>query len=127
MTRADQSHCVELKADCRVRAATDLFTHRWDPVVLVALGEGAQRRRDLRWAIGGLSDKVLTESLRRLVRQGLVGRRSLPAAPPHVEYRLTALGESLVRGPLRALARWIDEHGDELLAAEEHADRVDLP
>ncbi|WP_016699820.1 winged helix-turn-helix transcriptional regulator [Actinoalloteichus spitiensis] len=127
MTRADQAHCVELKADCRIRAATDLFTHRWDPVVLVALGEGPRRRRDLRWAIGGLSDKVLTEALRRLLRQGLVDRRSLPAAPPHVEYRLTGLGESLVRGPLRELARWIGEHGDELLAAEDRAAGHDDP
>ncbi|WP_018685049.1 winged helix-turn-helix transcriptional regulator [Actinokineospora enzanensis] len=108
----------ELVADCPLRAATDLLAHRWDPVVLLALGVGARRRVDLRADIGGVSDKALTESLRRLVRNGLVGRAEYPAAPPRVEYALTALGKSLVAGPMRALGDWVTEHGHELLAAQ---------
>ncbi len=50
-------HCEELIADCRLRAATDLFAHTWDPVVLAALRPGPRRRRELRAAIGGMSDK----------------------------------------------------------------------
>nr|WP_241830642.1 helix-turn-helix domain-containing protein [Parafrankia colletiae] len=106
-------------ADCRVRAVTDLFTHTWDPVVLTALRRGPRRRRELRAAIGGLSDKVLTEALRRLCAHGLLERRAFAQAPPRVEYALTALGQSLVDGPMQALGDWIIEHGDELLNAQE--------
>ncbi|HEX3792307.1 MAG TPA: helix-turn-helix domain-containing protein [Pseudonocardiaceae bacterium] len=112
---------TEPLADCRLRAATDLFTHTWDPVVLAGLRTGPRRRVDLLGAVGGLSDKVLTETLRRLLANGLIERRGYPAAPPRVEYRLTALGTSLVDGPMRELGRWALDHGDELLAAQEDA------
>src|SRR5690606_20683154 len=68
------AHCYELVADCRLRAATDLFAHMWDPVVLAALRTGPRRRRELRAAIGGISDKVLTDALRRLLANGLIER-----------------------------------------------------
>lgn len=109
----------EWVADCRLRAATDLFLHTWDPVVLAALRPGPLRRRELRAAIGGISDKVLTGTLHRLLANGLVSRHAYAEAPPRVEYRLTSLGESLVDGPLAALGRWTLEHGDELLDAQE--------
>lgn len=115
----DERH--DLVADCRVRAATDLFAHTWDPVVVSALRAGALRRRELRAAIGGLSDKALTEALGRLLGNGLVERTRFAQAPPRVEYGLTPLGESLVNGPMIALGKWITEYGDELLAAQERA------
>lgn len=113
------AHCYELVADCRLRAATDLFAHTWDPVVLAALRSGPRRRRELRAAIGGISDKVLTDSLRRLLAGGLIERHAHAEAPPRVDYALTGLGESLVEGPMTALGRWAVEHGDELLEAHE--------
>lgn len=113
----------EWVADCRLRAATDLFTHTWDPVVLAALRAGPRRRRELRAAIGGISDKVLTDTLRRLLADGLVGRHAHAEAPPRVEYGLTVLGQSLVEGPMVALGGWAVDHGDELLAAQENAAR----
>lgn len=116
-----ESHCEELVADCRLRAATDLFAHTWDPVVLAALGQKALRRSDLRAAIGGISDKVLTDALRRLLASGLISRRAFAEAPPRVEYHLSGLGRSLVEGPMAALGRWTIEHGDELLEAQEDA------
>ncbi|HEX7164019.1 MAG TPA: helix-turn-helix domain-containing protein [Trebonia sp.] len=116
---ASHDHCEELVADCRLRAATDLFAHTWDPVVIAALRPGPQRRHELRAAIGGISDKVLTETLRRLAGQGLVVRHAQAEAPPRVEYALTPLGQSLADGPMRALGRWITDHGDELLDAQE--------
>lgn len=112
-------HCYELVADCRLRAATDLFAHTWDPVVLAALRVGPRRRRELRAAIGGISDKVLTDSLHRLLTGGLVARQAHAEAPPRVDYTLTRLGRSLVEGPMTALGRWAVEHGDELLEAQE--------
>ena len=114
-----EAHCYEFVADCRLRAATDLFAHTWDPVVLAALRAGPRRRRELRAAIGGISDKVLTEALHRLLAGGLIDRHAHAEAPPRVEYSLTGLGQSLVEGPMRALGRWAIEHGDELLEARE--------
>ncbi|WP_406364652.1 winged helix-turn-helix transcriptional regulator [Streptomyces sp. NBC_00645] len=119
-----EAHCYELVADCRLRAATDLFAHTWDPVVLAALREGPRRRRVLRASIGGISDKVLTDTLRRLLTGGLIGRHAHAEAPPRVEYSLTRLGQSLVEGPMRELGRWVVEHGDELLEAQESAART---
>lgn len=116
-----RGHCEEFLADCRLRAATELFARTWDPVVLAGLRAGPRRRSDLLVSVGGLSDKVLTETLRRLLANGLVERHSHPAAPPRVEYRLSPLGASLVDGPMRELGRWILEHGDDLLAAQERA------
>jgi len=119
-----EGHCYEFVADCRLRAATELFAHTWDPVVLAALRSGPRRRRELRAAIGGISDKVLTETLRRLLGNGLIERRAHAEAPPRVDYRLTDLGRSLVEGPMAALGRWVVQHGDELLDAQERAART---
>ncbi|MCX5560336.1 helix-turn-helix domain-containing protein [Streptomyces sp. NBC_00038] len=119
-----EAHCYELVADCRLRAATDLFAHTWDPVVLAALRMGPRRRRELRADIGGISDKVLTDTLHRLLAAGLVDRHAHAEAPPRVEYGLTSLGQSLVEGPMTALGRWAVEHGDELLEAQESAARA---
>lgn len=103
-------------ADCKVRAATDLLSHRWDGVVLAALGEGPRRRVELREAIGQVKDKPLTESLARLLKAGLITRISYRQAPPSVVYELTPLGRSFHDGPLRALGVWAQEYGEDLLA-----------
>jgi DNA-binding HxlR family transcriptional regulator len=118
----DDDGCPRLLVDCRLRAATELFSHTWDPVILAGLSEGRLRRAELRALAGGISDKVLTEALRRLLGNGLVERRAFRAAPPRVEYGLTPLGASLVEGPLRAMGRWTEEHGEELLEAQERAE-----
>lgn len=119
----DDDGCERLLVDCRLRAATELFSHTWDPVILAGLGEGRLRRAELRALTGGISDKVLTEALRRLLGNGLIERRAFRAAPPRVEYGLTPLGTSLVEGPLRAMGQWTEEHGEELLDAQERAAR----
>lgn len=106
-------------ADCRLRGALDLFAHTWDPVILAALTEGPRRRVELRAEIGGISDKALTEALRRLIGRALVVRSPDPQAPPRVDYRLTELGTAFVDGPLRSLAAWVGEYGDELRIPEE--------
>lgn len=112
-------HRDQFVADCRVRVAADLLAHTWNPVVLTALRSGPRRRRLLRAEIGGISDKVLTETLRRLERSGLVERAAYAEAPPRVDYALTALGRSLVDGPLAALGRWSLDHGEELEQARQ--------
>jgi DNA-binding HxlR family transcriptional regulator len=111
--------CLEFVADCRLRMGTDLFTHVWDPVILAALVAGPQRRRTLRANIGGISDKALTEAVHRLITNGLIERRSYAEAPPRVDYTLTPLGRTFADGPMRALAGWIIQYGDELFEAQE--------
>jgi DNA-binding HxlR family transcriptional regulator len=69
-------HRDDFVADCSVRLTTDLFVHTWNAVVLYALRGGPRRRHELRAAIGGISDKVLTETLRRLERSGLIDRHT---------------------------------------------------
>lgn len=110
-------------ADCRARLAVEVIANRWDSVVVYVLGEqGPMRPRALLARIGGLSPKVLNDSLRRLEYNGLVEHRRYAEAPPRVDYTLTAAGTALL-GPIRALGAWADAHGDAVLAAQERHDR----
>lgn len=102
--------CQTFVSDCAVRAAAELISHTWDPVVLSALRPGPVRRGDLLTGIAGISDKVLAETLRRLLARGLVVRETGGG----VRYRLSSLGESFTNGPLAGLARWAAEHQDAL-------------
>ncbi|MDX3798575.1 helix-turn-helix domain-containing protein [Streptomyces sp. AK04-3B] len=107
-------------ADCRARLAFDLLSNTWNAVVLWALRDGPRRPVELRERIGGISSKVLTETLRRLQFNGLVDRLPAPDAPSRVEYRLTALGGTLL-APIDAVGAWAFEHGDEVMAAQDAA------
>ncbi len=107
-------------ADCRARQAFDLLLNTWNPVVLWALRHGPLRHGALRTRIGGISAKVLTETLRRLEHHGLVSRTTHPAAPPRVEYGLTDLGRTLL-DPIDSFGRWAFTHGDALLRAQDEA------
>ncbi|MGW3041408.1 winged helix-turn-helix transcriptional regulator [Kitasatospora sp. NPDC001159] len=106
-------------ADCRARLAFEVIANRWDSVVVYVLGErGPMRPRALLDRIGGISPKVLNETLRRLEYNGLVEHRRYAEAPPRVDYTLTAAGAALI-GPIRALGAWAAVHGDAVLAAQE--------
>ncbi|GAA2441131.1 helix-turn-helix domain-containing protein [Streptomyces glaucus] len=115
-------------ADCRARLAFDLLANTWNAVTLWALRHGPVRHGELRGRIGGISQKVLTETLRRLEANGLVARRAHGGSPPRVEYQLTDLGRTLL-DPIDALGAWAFEHGDEVTAAQERhaAGRADAP
>jgi DNA-binding HxlR family transcriptional regulator len=112
--------CAPFAADCAVRLGAELIAHTWDPVVLMALRAGARRRIDLLADVAGASDKVLTESLRRLLANGLVSKAG-SAGDRSVVYELSPLGAGLANGPLVALGRWAVEHAGEVLAAQERA------
>jgi DNA-binding HxlR family transcriptional regulator len=101
-------------ADCPARTTLDLVADRWSVVVVFGLGEGPRRFSELRGRIGGVSKKMLAQTLRKLEDNRLVERRLLATAPQGVEYRLTPLGESLL-GPVSVLARWAEEHAGELI------------
>ena len=88
---------------------------KWGPLVICALRKGPRRYGELRRAIGPVSPKMLTQTLRKLEAYGLVGRQVEPTIPPSVEYSLTSLGESLT-GPLGDVFRWAEEHLSEIPA-----------
>ena len=111
----------EYLADCQARLALDLLGNTWNGVVLWALRRGGQRPHELRRRIGGISPKVLTETLRRLEHNGLVTHRRHREAPPRVEYTLTGLGRSLLPA-VEALGLWAAEHAGEVLAAQDRAE-----
>ncbi|MDT0269560.1 helix-turn-helix domain-containing protein [Streptomyces sp. DSM 44915] len=117
----------EFIADCPARLALDVLGNTWHGVLLWALRDGPSRPAELRRPFGGISNKALTEALRRLERDGLVARRRYREAPPRVEYRLTPLGRGLLPA-LRAAGDWAATHGAEVLAAQDAwAQRADGP
>lgn len=89
-------------------------------MVLRTPRDGPRRPVELRERIGGISPKVLTETLRRLQFNGLVDRQAHSDASPRVEYQLTALGRTLL-APIDAVGAWAFEYGDEVMAAQEAA------
>ncbi|MFG3618919.1 winged helix-turn-helix transcriptional regulator [Nocardia sp. NPDC047654] len=97
-------------ADCPARSAIEIIASKWAVVTLFALSEGPQRHGELVELIGGVSRKVLTQTLRRLQEHGLVERRVYAEAPPRVEYSLTELGDTL-REPIAALTTWARSNG----------------
>jgi len=105
-------------ADCPARTTLDLVADTWSVIAVVSLDRGPARYSELHERIGGISKKMLTQTLRKLEANGLVERRVLRTAPPGAEYRLSALGRTLLE-PVRSLSRWAEEHTDELLEAQD--------
>lgn len=105
-----------LMQQCASRQALDLIADRWTMIVIKALSEGIQRHGELRRDIGGISQKMLTQTLRSLERDGLVARTMCPVGPPKVEYALTPLGQTLTE-PLAAIAAWAEEYMTEIMEA----------
>ncbi|GAB7047971.1 winged helix-turn-helix transcriptional regulator [Catenuloplanes indicus] len=95
-----------LDEGCATRQALERFASKWRVLVIYALLAGPQRHAELRRRLAGITQKVLTETLRGMESDGLVERRVLrEAAPQHVEYALTELGSTL-REPLTAICEW---------------------
>jgi DNA-binding HxlR family transcriptional regulator len=101
----------DFEADCPARLAVDLFGNSWLTVIVYALRDGPMRPSELRRAIGDISQKMLTQTLRRMQRMALVERRRYAEAPPRVEYQLTDAGRDLLV-PILALGAWAERHGD---------------
>jgi DNA-binding HxlR family transcriptional regulator len=89
---------------------------KWTARIMVCLRDGPQRFSQLRVPLHDVTPKVLTESLRAMVRDGLLTRTSYPEMPPRVEYELTALGHSLFK-PLEAACEWSRAHGAQVMEA----------
>ncbi|WP_399129876.1 winged helix-turn-helix transcriptional regulator [Actinacidiphila sp. ITFR-21] len=106
---------------CPERAVLEHLTSRWGVLVLCALLGGTRRFGELRREVGEVSEKMLTQTLRTLERDGFVRRVAHPVIPPHVDYDLTALGEQAAR-QIRALSRWTEEHLPDVSAARDAYD-----
>ncbi|WP_030377671.1 MULTISPECIES: winged helix-turn-helix transcriptional regulator [unclassified Streptomyces] len=107
-------------ADCPARLAVELIADKWTVVVLYGLSQGPVRHGELIGLIGGISRKVLTQTLRRLQAHGLVRRHAYAEVPPRVEYELTPLGVSLIE-PIHMLTEWARANGEAVLDALEAA------
>jgi DNA-binding HxlR family transcriptional regulator len=105
-----------LTAQCPSHKVLEVIADKWTAIVIHVLREGTLRRTDLKQRIGGISDKMLTHTLRKLECDGLVRRKVYPVVPPKVDYSLTALGKTLTE-PLSAICRWAESHIAEIEAA----------
>ncbi len=112
--------------NCPSRDVLDLIGGKWAILLLCCLQQGPVRTGELMRSVGGISQKMLTQTLRELERNGMVERISHPEVPPRVEYRLTSLGISL--GELaRAMERWVVENYPAILAEQARAKRPNVP
>jgi DNA-binding HxlR family transcriptional regulator len=104
---------VELTQTCEIRDLLDRLGDKWSLLVVELLGEGTKRFSQLRREIDGISQRMLTLTLRRLERDGLVHRTVHPVVPPQVDYDLTPLGATLVDA-IAPLVAWTREHREEI-------------
>jgi DNA-binding HxlR family transcriptional regulator len=107
---------VETTQACEIRDLLDRLADKWSLLVVELLGRGTRRFTELRREIDGISQRMLTLTVRQLERDGLVQRTVYPVVPPRVEYALTPLGESLLEA-IEPLVAWTRAHRDEIATA----------
>lgn len=108
-------------ADCPARTFLDILATKWSLLLIHALADGPARTSDLRRRVGGISEKMLIQTLRTLERHGLVRRRSFPEVPPRVVYALTELGTSLAC-LVGAFDGWVEANAAEIDGARQSFD-----
>jgi DNA-binding HxlR family transcriptional regulator len=107
--------------DCPTRLILDRIGDKWTVLAVLLLSNGPLRFTELRDGIGRVAPKVLTQTLRRLERDGLVSREVFAEVPPRVVYTLTPMGESLIV-PIRAVSDWAEVHVPAITAAQNSYD-----
>ncbi|KDN88150.1 hypothetical protein KCH_00820 [Kitasatospora cheerisanensis KCTC 2395] len=106
----------DVREDCEVRQILDRIADKWSLLVITLLDRRSLRFTELRRAIDGVSQRMLTVTLRQLERDGLVERTVHPVVPPRVDYALTPLGRTL-HATIRSLVTWTEAHQREIAAA----------
>jgi DNA-binding HxlR family transcriptional regulator len=107
--------------DCPTRVILDRIGDKWTVLVVLLLSNGPLRFTELRDGIGRVAPKVLTQTLRRLERDGLLTREVFAEVPPRVEYTLTPMGRSLIN-PISAVTEWAEAHVPAISQAQQHYD-----
>ena len=116
---------TDLPSDCRaVSEVLSRVGDKWSVLVVTKLGGGSKRFNELRREIGGISQRMLTLTLRGLERDGLVTRKIIPTSPLGVEYDLTALGRDLLQ-PVSALGAWAIRNQGKIQQARVRFDNVE--
>src|SRR5258708_20733677 len=124
METKQQSGPDIFQENCMSRQVLQLIADQWTPLVIYALEDGTMRFGQLLKRIGGISRKMLTQTLRAMERNGLVQRVVYPVVPPVVEYSLTPLGQTLIE-PVKALRVWAYGHLQEVAQARREYDHRD--
>ncbi len=119
MTEQQSRPCV-LDQNSDIRQVLDLIADKWTALIILGLSRDTKRYSELHREIGGVSQKMLTQTLRSLESSGLIQRKVYPVVPPMVEYSLAPLGETLVP-PIKTLCNWASEHFHEVEAARAKA------
>ncbi|AVT31125.1 MULTISPECIES: helix-turn-helix domain-containing protein [unclassified Plantactinospora] len=109
------------REDCEVRQILDRIADKWSLLVIALLDRQSLRFTELRREIDGISQRMLTVTLRQLERDGLVQRTVHPVVPPRVDYALTPLGVTL-HHTIQSLVHWTESHLDEIAAARTRYD-----
>lgn len=109
---------------CPGRLVLDRIGDRWTVLIVGVLAEGTRRFSQLRDEVGGITPKVLTQTLRALERDGFVVRKVYAEVPPRVEYTLTELGRSLI-DPIGTVRSWAERNGEKVLAQRAQYDADD--
>ena len=112
----DEAYQWDTREDCEVRQILDRIADKWSLLVIALLDRRRLRFTELRREIDGVSQRMLTVTLRQLERDGLVSRTVHPVVPPRVDYELTPLGASL-HETIQALVTWTESHQREIAAA----------
>ncbi len=107
--------------DCPTRLVLDRIGDKWTVLVVLLLSDGPMRFTDLRGHLGRVAPKVLTQTLRRMERDGLVTREIFAEVPPRVVYSLTPMGESLIK-PITAISDWAEEHLPAITTSQQQYD-----
>ncbi|MEI8410259.1 MULTISPECIES: winged helix-turn-helix transcriptional regulator [unclassified Kribbella] len=107
--------------NCPTRVILDRIGDKWTVLAVLLLRNGPLRFTELRDGIGSVAPKVLTQTLRRLERDGLVSREIFAEVPPRVVYSLTPMGESLIK-PITAFSEWAEEHLPAITTAQQQYD-----
>lgn len=110
-------------AACPARAILASVANKWTVLVLSVLTEDTTRFNELRRRVQGVTQKVLTQTLRDLERLGLVSRKIYAEVPPRVEYSLTPLGHSLVK-VIDGIKAWTESHAPDVMQAQQRFDRL---
>ncbi|WP_157425965.1 winged helix-turn-helix transcriptional regulator [Agromyces salentinus] len=111
------------REDCEVRQILDRIADKWSLLVIALLDDRTLRFTELRRLIDGVSQRMLTVTLRQLERDGMVRRTVYPVVPPRVDYELTALGRSL-HATVQALVVWTERHQEDIIVARDRFDRA---